>query len=106
MAKLSEFTNRASTEAQSVAKCDRDSCTEPGSSLSRPAPSPLGPTHRTPADDPPARKAERADSPDDAKVTPISPLPLAESQLALLWTGQPCMPQRHLLGSRPGHPLC
>ena len=45
-AKLSEFTNRSCVEAQSVVKRGRDS--------SRPAPSPLGPTHRMPDHDPPA----------------------------------------------------
>ena len=67
-----------SAEARSVAKRGRDSCTESCSSPSRPARSPLGPTHRIPDHDPPARKAARATSPDDADVPspPMSPLPL------------------------------
>ena len=56
MAKLTDFTNRACAETRSLAKCGRDSSTEPGSLLSRTAPSPLGPTHHTPDDDPSAGK--------------------------------------------------
>ena len=89
-----------------MAKHGRDSSTESGSSPSRPAPSPLGPTHHTPDHDHPAQKAARAvalaTSPDDADVsfTPMSPLPLAglfaECRLALIRPGQPRMSRRHL----------
>ena len=60
LAKLTDFTNRACAEARSVAKRGRDSSTRSGSSPSHLAPSPLGPTHCTPDDDPPARKVVRA----------------------------------------------
>ena len=64
-----------------MAKRGRDSYTESGLSPSRPALSLLGPTHHTPDHDPPARKAVRATSLDDADVpsTPRSPLPLGSA---------------------------
>ena len=64
-----------------MAKHGWETCTESGSSPSRPASSPLGPTHRTPAHDPPALKSARAGSPDDADVpsTPMSPSPLGSA---------------------------
>ena len=88
MAKLSDFTNRACAEARSVAKLGRDWSTESGLSPSRLAPSPLGPNHHTPDDDPPARKAARAvasaTSPDDADVSsePTFPLPIRSARRA------------------------
>ena len=92
--------------------------TGPGSSPSYPAPSPLGPTHRTPDDDAPARKAARAvasaTSPDDADVSsaPTSLLPLGSAR----W-GFPLLStvlRRHLLcayfrqtgGNRPCRCRC
>ena len=82
MAKLSEFTNQACAEAQSVAKHGRNSSTESGLSPNHPAPSPLRPARRMPDHDPPARKAvwavASATSPAhvDVSSTQMSPLPL------------------------------
>ena len=42
-----------------MAKCGRYSSAESSSSMGRPAPLPISPTHHTPDDDPPARKAAR-----------------------------------------------
>ena len=57
---LLDFTNWACAEARSVTKRGRDSSAESSSSPDRPASSPFSPKHRTPDDDPPARKAARA----------------------------------------------
>ena len=91
MAKLTDFTNRACAEAWSVAKRGRDSSTGPGSSSSRPALSPLGPTHHQTTTIR-ARKAARA----VASATSLLPLPRFAKQ-NLLWIR---IPQSHLVATQ------